>query len=167
MTHRWIFALLVAGAALGTACDDDDGDGGTPLGDYQVFVFENRDTCDGVFNDFETSLEVTRTDGTLRVAFGGFDPLPATLDSQGALSAQGAVVETADGRTTTLRLEDVVFFVGGSVEGEGELVLDGTFPDPDAPDPDAPRPCVQEFTFTGQKVGTSRVPALPTAPRSR
>lgn len=157
MSNRWMTALAIAGLALGAGCDDEPEDE-TPAGEYEITVVENRDTCDGVRNDFGTTFELRSVDGRVEIEFGGFPPLTATVGPEGALSAQGVVEDNEDG-TTTLRLRDVEFFQGGEVEGEGDLSFDGTFPDPEVTDP-----CVQEFTFVGQKVGAAMAPVLPTSP---
>lgn len=157
MRNRWMIGLAIAGLALGAGCDDEP-ENETSAGQYDITVVENRDTCDGERNDFVSTLELRSVDGRVEVEFGGFPPLTATVGPEGALSAQGVVVNNEDG-TTTLRLRNVEFFQGGEVEGEGDLSFDGT-----SPVPDAPRPCVAEFTFTGRKVGAARAPALPTSP---
>lgn len=152
-----MIGLAIAGLTLGAGCDDEP-ENETSAGEYDITVVENQDTCDGVRNDFGSTLEIRSVDGRIEIEFGGFPPLTATVGPAGALSTQGVVEDSEDG-TTTLRLRDVVFFRGGQVEGEGDLSFDGTFPDPGVTEP-----CVQGFTFVGRKVGASKAPVLPTSP---
>lgn len=160
MSNRWMVVALGV-ALLGTtvACDDEDSVRENPLGRYVISIFESRDTCDDDRNAVEAAMVLREAGTGLSVEFGGFPAIPATVDSEGELSAQGVVVDNEDG-TTTLELENVAFFLGGSVEGEGELQFNGTFPDPEVVGE-----CVQQFTFNGEKASASAAPILPTAPR--
>ncbi|MBW3661403.1 MAG: hypothetical protein KY397_07210 [Gemmatimonadetes bacterium] len=153
MRNRWMAVFAVGALALAGACEDEE----TLFGRYQILVSEFQDTCDGIHNRFGSTLEVRRGSGEeIEIHFGGFPPLTGTFDPEGVLQAEGIVEDDGEGGTTSLRVQ-VAFFRDG-LEGNGRLVFDGTFPDPDVTGS-----CLQEFEFVGEKANDARAPALPTA----
>lgn len=156
MRNLWTVSLTILGLTLAVACDDE-ADGGIE-GTYQLEVFESRDTCDGVTNDFFVPLTVERDGEEVTLSFGDEWVLTGTFDNEGILQAQGTVEDLGGGQTTQLQLQ-IDFFRGG-LEGNGRAIYNGTFPE-------TGEPCQQDFTFRSRSKSGSLAPASPTGPASR
>jgi hypothetical protein len=149
--RRCLLAGLVAVVSMGSVCEDDEPITGT----YRLNIIESQDTCDQDLDEFGSIVTIRLGETGYVIEFGEEGTLTGDFNDEGVLVAQGNILVVREGQQIVGSMAiQIVIRQGQITDGSGRLTFNGTFPGKEGVT------CIQEFTITGRRTGSSVAPLV-------